>query len=60
MKMVFFSICAIGMALTVIPTGLKFYGAITDTAFKAQMLAGTICWFVGATALIAGRKKNNQ
>ncbi len=56
MKIVFFSICAIGLALTVIPTGLKFYGGITDAGFKQQMLAGTICWFVGATALIAGRK----
>ncbi len=56
MKPLFYSICVLGVALTVIPTGMKFYGAMADAAFKQLMLAGTALWFVGATALIAGRR----
>ncbi len=51
MKAVLRLLCVVALALTIVPPWLASGGQMESAALKQLMLAGTILWFVAATAL---------
>jgi hypothetical protein len=50
MKAVLRLICAVALALTLLPACFVYGGQMGSAALKPLMLAGTILWFAAATA----------
>jgi hypothetical protein len=44
-------LCAVALALTIVPACLVYGGQMGSAALKQLMLASTILWFIAATAL---------
>ncbi|MCL5096526.1 MAG: hypothetical protein M1608_03130 [Candidatus Omnitrophica bacterium] len=53
MKLVLRILCGVALALTIVPSCLKYAGNVSDEWLKALMLIGTFVWF--AAVIPAGR-----